>query len=459
MKPVNILALLLAALLLSPSLCAQTTHRPTPEQRLFEWTDLQFSKSVYQRRRDRMIARLRQSGGGVLLVPARYGVSDGFTFRQSDDFLYLTGLELPDAVLALDADAQTAVVFSPQRDARYASSSRINDFPGRLLAADPDVSTRSGIATFRSVSELSTAVEAWATRGKTLRVNLGRRGPVPDVTSDFIAKWSVAEALIFHLQTTFAEASIANAFEDMARLRMVHGPKKIDAMRRVCALTIEAIQHAAGFVREGIDERGLEAELEAAYKRGGAQRLAFASIVKSGPNSLWPWRILAANHDRRNRIMSNGDLVIFDVGTELDYYVSDVGRTFPVSGKFTARQRRALEMATAVSDTIIAAIRPSVSFAELKDIAVAKIPPDERRYMQAGGFYGHHIGLSTGDPALADVPLEAGMIFTVEPWYYNHDEELSVFVEDVILVTEDGHENLTAALPRDPDGLEAITGH
>ena len=79
--------------------------------------------------------------------------------------------------------------------------------------------------------------------------------------------------------------------------------------------------------------------------------------------------------------------------------------------------------------------------------------------MQAGGFYGHHIGLSTGDPALADVPLEAGMIFTVEPWYYNHDEELSVFVEDVILVTEDGHENLTAALPRDPDGLEAITGH
>ena len=79
-----------------------------------------------------------------MLVPARYGVSDGFTFRQSDDFLYLTGLELPDAVLVLDADAQTVVVFSPERDARYASSSRMNDFPGRLLAADPDVSTRSG---------------------------------------------------------------------------------------------------------------------------------------------------------------------------------------------------------------------------------------------------------------------------------------------------------------------------
>ena len=100
-----------------------------------------------------------------------------------------------------------------------------------------------------------------------------------------------------------------------------------------------------------------------------------------------------------------------------------------------------------------------MSFAELKNIAVAKIPSDERRYMQAGGFYGHHIGLSTGDPALADIPLEAGMIFTVEPWYYNHDEDLSVFVEDVILVTEDGYENLTAALPRDPGSLEALTGN
>ncbi len=451
--------MLTLALLLVPTVNTQTPRRPTPEQRLFEWTDLQFSKGVYQGRRDKMIARLRRSGGGVLLVPARYGVSDGFTFRQSDDFLYFTGLELPDAVLVLDADAQTVVVFSPERDARYASSSRMNDFPGRLLAADPDVSTRSGIETFRDVSELLTAVEAWFTLEKTLRVNLGRRGAIPRVTSDFIAKWSAAEALVFHLQNTYREASIANAYDDMARLRMVHGPEEIDAMRRVCALTIEAIRRAAGFVRDGIDERGLEAELEAAYKRGGAQRLAFASIVKSGPNSLWPWRILAANHDRRNRVMRDGDLVIFDVGTELDYYVSDVGRTFPVSGKFTARQKRALEMATAVSDTIIAATRPGVSFAELKNIAVAKIPFDERRYMQAGGFYGHHIGLSTGDPALADIPLEAGMIFTVEPWYYNHDEDLSVFVEDVILVTEDGYENLTAALPRDPGSLEALTGN
>ena len=156
--------------------------------------------------------------------------------------------------------------------------------------------------------------------------------------------------------------------------------------------------------------------------------------------------------------MRDGELVIFDVGTELDYYVSDVGRTFPVSGKFSERQKRALNMITEVSDAVIAAIRPGVTFAELKEVAVATIPPDQRTYMQAGGFYGHHIGLSTGDPALSDAPLRPGMVFTVEPWYYNHDEDLAVFVEDVILVTETGHENLTAALPRDIESLEAMTG-
>lgn len=78
--------------------------------------------------------------------------------------------------------------------------------------------------------------------------------------------------------------------------------------------------------------------------------------------------------------------------------------------------------------------------------------------MQAGGFYGHHIGLSTGDPNLYDVPLEPGMIFTVEPWYYNHQEGISVFTEDVILVTEHGAENLTEGLPRTPEALEALTG-
>ena len=76
--------------------------------------------------------------------------------------------------------------------------------------------------------------------------------------------------------------------------------------------------------------------------------------------------------------------------------------------------------------------------------------------MQVGLFFGHHLGLSTGDPNLSAIALQPGMIFTVEPWYYNHDEQISVFTEDVILVTENGAEILSNTLPRTPEGLEIL---
>ncbi|MDA1267460.1 MAG: M24 family metallopeptidase, partial [Planctomycetota bacterium] len=209
-------------------------------------------------------------------------------------------------------------------------------------------------------------------------------------------------------------------------------------------------------IEPGVDERTLEGYFEAACKRGGAQRLAFDSIIKSGPNSLWPWRILASRYDRRNRVLQAGELVILDVGCELDHHVSDVGRTFPVSGSFTPEQRATLEMVTGVSDAIIAAVRPGVTFAELAQVAYASIPDLDRPYMQTGLFFGHHLGLSTGDPAIAERRLEPGMLFTVEPWYYDHDRGIAVFLEEEVVVTDAGCRRLTAGLPRTPDELEAL---
>ena len=154
--------------------------------------------------------------------------------------------------------------------------------------------------------------------------------------------------------------------------------------------------------------------------------------------------------------MEDGELVILDVGCEVDGYISDVGRTFPVGGTFSDIQREKLMVSIRAADAIIAAVRPGVTFRELTAIAYESIPDAEQRYMQTPSYFGHHIGLSAGDPALIDVPLEEGMVFTVEPWYYNHDLQISVFVEDVILVTEDGAEVLTARLARSPEELEAM---
>lgn len=446
--------LLLVALAALTVLGQEPAPQTTPPQRFFEWTRMPFAKALYETRRENLRTSLSASGGGVFLTPSRPGRSGGETFRQTDDFFYFTGLELPDSILAVDTEHKHSVLFVPDDDARFASPTRPNDFPGRPLGRDPELSRVSGLSDVRPIEAFETALQGWIREGRLLRLNPGRGET--ELATSFFYNWSVEQRFLHHLRQTYPAAKVRTAFPEVARLRMVKSPEEVATIRRAVEITAAGIRRASATIAPGVDERTLEAEFEAETKRRGAQRLAFASIIKSGPNSLWPWRILAAQYDRRNRTMRPGELVIFDVGCELDHYASDVGRTFPVSGKFTAEQRRTLERVTRTADAILAAIRPGKTFAELTDVAVASIPESERKYSQTGLYFGHHIGLDVGDPSLENEKLLPGMVFTVEPWYYNHDRGISVFVEDVVLVTAEGHENLSRRLPRSPDGLEQL---
>jgi Xaa-Pro aminopeptidase len=443
------------------ALPAQETPRPDegnpPEERFFDWTSLQFPAEEYAQRRQTLLTQL-EGREGVVLIPSAHGLSHGDTFRQADDFLYFTGLELPGSALVLDLPTGRATLFVPERDFRFESADRRNDFPGRALKSDPALADVTGIEDIRAYDSLAVALAGWERLRVPVHVDAGRPGAIRQVVTALIPDWDPLLLSLYHLQATYPHLQIRNMYGPIAYLRMIKSPLEVEAIRRSLAATQSAIRTAALRVRPGVTERDLEAAFEGRCKEEGAQRIAFASIIKSGPNSLWPWRILASHYDRRNRAMAEGELVIFDVGCEVDYYVSDVGRTFPVSGRFTVQQRAALEMEVGVSDAIIGAIAPGRTLAELQDVGRAAIPESQRRYMQAGLFFGHHIGLSTGDPSLPDAPLRPGMVFTVEPWYYNHDTGISVFTEDVVLVTENGAEVLTSGLPRTPDELERMVG-
>lgn len=442
---------LLGLILISASLPAQT-----PEQSYLEWTTLPFSKEELGSRRANLLRVLQEDEkSGIVLIPARNGTSHGDTFRQLDDFYYFTGLELPNSMLVIDLENETSTIYSPGRDARFESASRPNDFPGRPLATDQRISTAAGIDIL-NIDDLRTFLKIEARKRQTVLLNTGRSAATYPISQNYITSPSVAEMLVLSLEWNHAGFSYENIYNSIAKVRMIKSPAEIELLRKAVSITVEGIKTSARTIKPGIDERYLEGILEGSYKVNGSTRLAFGSIIKSGPNSLWPWRILATHYDRRNRKMEGGDLVIFDVGCEYQNYVSDVGRTFPVSGKFSDRQREILAMEMGISDQIIAFIKPGITFQDLRDLTDRIIPEDAKQYMQASLFFGHHLGLSTGDPNLQDAELKPGMIFTVEPWYYNHDEQISVFTEDVILVTENGCEVLSDGLPRTPEGLEKL---
>ncbi|MCB0491503.1 MAG: aminopeptidase P family protein [Cyclobacteriaceae bacterium] len=435
-----------------------STAQQTEEQKYFEWANLPFPKEEYAQRRDKMITELNSSEGSIFLCPSRDGLSDGETFRQLDDFNYFTGLEFPNSILVIDAYNKKNILFAPLNDFRFEAPSRRNDFPGRPLGDDVELKNKSGISDIRPFEELDEFIKKNVNANKSFKVNYGGHmsGELVEVNTSYISSLSTEQLLVYHLQQTFPTIQIESAYKAVGNLRMIKSPLEIAALREAADITVQGIKVAVKHIAPGIDERTLEAEMEAEFKRLGSPRIPFASIIKSGPNSLWPWRILAAHYERRNRKMKAGELVIFDVGCEYKNYVSDMGRTFPVSGKFTEEQRKILIMETSVSDAIIAAIKPGVTFADLKKVADTAIPESEKKYMQVGLFFGHHLGLSSGDPNDPQAKLAPGMVFTVEPWYYNHDKNISVFTEDEVLVTSNGVEVLTKALPRTPEELERL---
>ncbi len=405
-----------------------------------------------------MIRLLRESGGGVFLAPSSDGTTDGDTFRQLEDFWYYTGLEVPNAMLVLDADRDRSILFLPETDYRFENAGRSNDFPGRPLLGDYQLRSIGGIEEYRSMDELERFL-AQRVRGRTvLRVNGGAPGALAEPEVPLIGSLDPLQTMILRLRADHPDALLQNAFEEIAFGRMIKSRYEIEKMRIAADATVQAIRSAAARIRPGIDERTLQGDFESTCRSLGSQTIPFTPIVKAGPNSLWPWRVLAAHYDRRNHPLESDELVILDVGCEVDGYVSDVGRTFPVGGRFTDVQLEKLLVSTRAADAIIAAIRPGITFAELTEIAYEAIPDEEERYMQTPSFFGHHIGLNAGDPALPNEPLAPGMVFTVEPWYYNHDLEIAVFVEDVVLVTEDGVEVLTRGLGRTPEALEAMMG-
>ena len=428
----------------------------TPVQSYFEWTDLPFSKEELQQRRENLISSLIKDGkDGHVIIPANDGFSSGETFRQADDFYYFTGLELPNALLVIDLSNQTSIIYSPERDLRFENGSRVNDFPGRPLLTDQTISERAGIA-LASINDFASMMTKAALMNNTILVNNGRQGQIVLASNEYIATYSPVQVLIQALDSRHPGLQFENIFESIANVRMIKSVSEIDILRKAASITVEGIKTSAKEIKAGVDERYLEGILEGNYKVNGSQRLAFGSIIKSGPNSHWPWRILATHYNRRNRVLENDDLVIFDVGCEYQQYVSDIGRTFPVSGKFTPRQKEILIMETKIADEIIKFLKPGITFKDIKSITDNLIPEDSKKYMQVGLFFGHHLGLSTGDPSLSGAMLKPGMVFTVEPWYYNHDENISVFTEDMIVITKDGCEVLSSHLPRTPEDLEAL---
>jgi Xaa-Pro aminopeptidase len=255
----------------------------------------------------------------------------------------------------------------------------------------------------------------------------------------------------------------------LAELRMIKEPLEVDQIRKACAMTGSAFRKALSVIRPGIREYEVEAEIIAEFIRSGAEGHAFDPIIACGENAL------ILHYDENNGECGDGRLLLMDFGAEVNNYATDCTRTVPVSGRFTARQR---ELYDAVHRVFGEAREMMVPGEKLDDLhqrvgilwqeehirlglytrqEAGRQDPSEplwKRYFPHGTS--HSIGLDVHDPFDRNVPLQPGMVFSCEPGLYIPEEELGIRLENVILITGKGPEDLMEEIPMDPGEIEQL---
>jgi Xaa-Pro aminopeptidase len=395
-------------------------------------------------RRAAALALMDTSAAMVLRAPdpAMRNADNSHRYRQESTLLYLCGLNQPQVTLMLvpsgfviDGNAVRVLVFAQER----------TDGSGPLPAL-PD-------GKVVSPGRFSDILGSVMNRVAVLYVN--QTGP------GFFQDWLNGRALFLErdskrlAEEKYPQLKVRNAVPLVAKLRMVKGEDEVEQIRAAIKATGEGLARATQVCKPGVEEYELQAEIEYAMIRAGAWAPSFPSIVGSGPNAL------ILHYDLNQRTMNPGDLVVMDVGAEIGGYAADITRTIPVSGKFTAAQRKIYEIVLHAQRATIAAIKPGLAWKEMDAAArsVVKLAGYDRFWQHS---VSHHLGLDVHDAGVMDT-LRAGMVVTVEPGIYIPVSDttvapeyrgIGVRIEDDVCVTSDGREVLSVSIPKEVAEIE-----
>jgi Xaa-Pro aminopeptidase len=460
-------------------------------------SDVAFPPEVYAARRARLVEAL----GGPVVVPGEYMIQHEGAKKQDPNFYYLTGVESPYAILVLAPDGRGGVTESlflpgerqfggaqyPHQDPRLADAAWNRMI--RRLSPGAEAEAATGIAHAFPLDDFAARLPGLVGAADTayfvgdseaLYAPPGLRPPL-----------SVRRQLRDEVALLIPAAVLADGAPAVERMRVIKDAHEIAALRKAAAISAEGMREVLRHMRPGMNDLEVAGIMEWAWKREGSPRASFSPIVASGPDAVSLFTIRSENYNSVNRVIREGDLVFNDYGAaEWAMYGSDVCRTYPASGRFTAEQRRLYEIVLEAQEAAIAAVRPGATILDVIRAAaqvyrdhdlepfedVDRMGPERvwgvmpspthylaqgkglTRYSAVGGVgvrdIGHHVGLEATDGRDYTTPLEPGMVFTVEPKLYVPELDLAIMIEDMILVTADGHENLSAGAPKTVADIE-----
>ncbi|MDH4197125.1 MAG: aminopeptidase P N-terminal domain-containing protein [Candidatus Aminicenantes bacterium] len=420
-----------------------------------------FDQDEYALRRAKLMEKISDGAAIVLGSTPATGYLEYF---QNNDFMYFTGVEAPNAVLIIDGRGKTSTIF-------YTLSETAARGEGVPLDIVRNPKEATGIEQAFPLEQFTGALARLANRGSVLYTSFKPEELSREASSE---KFNILQnaltlnvwdgrltrelQFVRNLRDSFPAVEIKDASPMIWELRMIKSPAEIDHLRKVGRLGVEAHKTMMRATGVGVPEYEMSAAFEYACKKTGARDIGYNVIISSAQNHPY------LHYYRHDRVLASGDFIVVDAGPNLDYYTVDISASYPADGRFTPRQREVYEAALAVEKACLEVYRPGITCDQVREEVrelVRKKGFDvdgemfKVRAMQGG--CSHYVGMAVHDVGGGPRgPLRPGMVFACDIYAVYAKEDLGVRVEDTVVITETGVENLTAGLPREISEIETF---
>ncbi len=424
---------------------------------------LPIDKALFVQNRKKFADRMQPNSMAIFNSNDIYpiGADSTMPFEQQRDLFYLSGVDQEESILIIFPDAKKEsykeILFLKE------TNDHIAVWEGEKLTKEKAFET-SGIKTVYWLDELDKVLYELMTMAEYVYINTNEhyRASVETETRD--------ARFIKALQQKYPAHSYLRSQPILQRIRSVKEQAEIDLIQTACHITEKGFRRVLEFIKPGVMEYEIEAEYIHEFIRNRSDGFAYTPIIGSGYNAC------VLHYVENNQACKSGDMILMDVGASYANYASDMTRSVPVNGKFSPRQKQVYNAVLRVKNKAASMLKPGVLWAEYH-VEVGKLMTDEliglglitkedvanedpdwpayKKYFMHGTS--HHMGLDTHDYGILTEPMQAGMVFTVEPGIYIPEENLGIRLEDDYVIQENGEPlNLMANIPIEVDEIEAL---
>lgn len=406
---------------------------------------------MFEANRKRLVEKMKENSLLIMFAGnAPYRSRDQlYKFTPHRNFYYLTGIAAPKVILTILKTSNDVVetVFVEREDEVMAK------WIGRALSKD-EASEASKIQTTKYLDEFDATLSSYINRMGIEKIYLDLERQSVEIPS------TPAQDMANIIRVKYPYIKIKNAHGMISKLRTTKSEEELEIMKQAIDITKDGIIAMAKNIKPGMKENEVEAYFDFEIKRRGASGHAFHTICAAGKNAT------VLHYEDNNQEAKDGDLILFDLGSEYKYYCSDISRTIPVNGKFTDRQKQIYSIVRNTMKAVEKATKPGITLVELNNVAKKELAKGcieiglIKNEDEIGKYYfhsvGHSLGLDTHDVWSSDWKLEEGVVITNEPGLYIEEEGIGIRLEDDLLVTKDGCVNLSKHIPVEIEEIEEL---